>query len=120
MLLARTLHGLPAQSAATLSPRWIALPLDYAAFCYVQGPHGRQLHRPPEDEHPLWKEGLACVVSAATMPTSVEPAIADYAEHPFLVLQADSDPTGLERAFDPRYFMASTELNLLNSVLFAS
>jgi hypothetical protein len=102
------------------SRRWIALPLDYATFCYVQGPHGRELRRPPEDEHPLWKEGLVRVVSAAATRTNVEPAIAVYADHPFVVVQTDGDPTGLERALDPRYFMASTELNLLNAVLFAS
>ena len=30
------------------------------------------------------------------------------------------DPTGLERAFDDRYFMASSELNLLNTMLFVA
>jgi hypothetical protein len=59
------------------------------------------------------------VVSAAATPTNVEPAIAVYADHPFVVVQTDGDPTGLERALDPRYFMASTELNLLNAVLYA-
>ncbi len=52
------------------------------------------------------------------MTAAREPAIANFAEHPFLMLQSDGDPTGLERAFDPRYFMASTELNLLNTVFF--
>jgi hypothetical protein len=41
-----------------------------------------------------------------------------YADVPFVVVTTSGDPTGYRRAFDGRYFMASTELNLLNTVLF--
>ena len=37
---------------------------------------------------------------------------------PWLAALVTGDPTGIERAFDARYFMASAELNLLNTILF--
>ena len=51
-------------------------------------------------------------------PTSISPVLPYYAAHPYIALIARGDPTGLARTFDDRYFMASTELNLLNTLLF--
>jgi hypothetical protein len=57
---------------------------------------------------------------AAVSPTATAPVLPYYQAQPYVALVARGDPTGLGRVFDDRYFMASTELNLLNSVLFAA
>jgi hypothetical protein len=98
--------------------QWACLPIDYASFCFQEGEHGRQPRPIDADAHPLWHDGLLRVVSASASIDSVEPVIPRFEENPFLVLRTDGDPTGLDRAFDDRYFMASSELNLLNTLLF--
>jgi len=98
--------------------QWVCLPIDYPSFCYEEGEHGRHLRPPEADEHPLWHDGLLRVIDTLAGAETVEPVIPRYEEHPFLVVETNGDPTGLSRAFDNRYFMASTELNLLNTLLF--
>jgi hypothetical protein len=98
--------------------QWVCVPIDYASFCYAEGEHGRQSRVPEADEHPLWHDGLLRVVNTLAGAEAVEPVIPRYEQYPFLVVETNGDPTGLARAFDNRYFMASTELNLLNTVLF--
>ncbi len=98
--------------------QWACLPIDYASFCYEEGEHGRQPRPVEADAHPLWHDGLLRILGAFASIDAVEPVVPRYAEHPFLVVRTEGDPTGLDRAFDDRYFMASTELNLLNTVLF--
>jgi hypothetical protein len=100
------------------SMRWVCLPVDYPSFCYEEGEHGRQPRPLQPDEQALWHDALRRVVSAAADSDGVEPVIPRYEEHPFLVARTHGDPTDMERAFDDRYFMASTELNLLNTLLF--
>src|SRR5205823_11950741 len=63
---------------------------------------------------------LPILVNTVVGVEAVEPVIPRYEEQPFLVVETSGDPTGLARAFDNRYFMASTELNLLNTLLFRS
>jgi hypothetical protein len=98
--------------------QWACLPIDYPSFCYEEWEHGHQLRPIETDAHPLWHDGLLRVVGAFASIDAVEPVVPRYAEHPFLIVRSEGDPTGLDRAFDDRYFMASTELNLLNTVLF--
>ncbi len=62
--------------------------------------------------------GRAAAVSVS--PTALSPVLPYFKAQPYVALLARGDPTGLERVFDDRYFMASTELNLLNTLLFAS
>lgn len=50
--------------------------------------------------------------------TAMHPFLPRFEDRPFLALLTLVDPTGVERAFDDRYFMASSELNLLNTLLF--
>ena len=69
-------------------------------------------------EPDAWLEGLGRAAAAAVSPTSISPVLPYYAAHPYIALIARGDPTGLARTFDDRYFMASTELNLLNTLLF--
>lgn len=99
---------------------WVCLPLDYPAFGFVEGEHGREARRLDEDSQPLWRDALLRVVSAECPVLAWDPAIPRYAARPFLTFQTTGEPSGLERAFDGRYFMASTELNLLNTILFVA
>lgn len=100
--------------------RWVCVPLDYTSFCFVEGQHGRIPRAPDSDEHALWRDGMLRLVTASATATSWEPIIPRYRDIPFLVVTTPGDPTGLSRAFDSRYFMASTELNLLNTLLFVA
>jgi hypothetical protein len=112
----RTLHA--AQTSSQTTKQWVCLPIDYATFCYEDGEHGRQLRPVEADAHPLWHDGLLRIMNSLASVDSIEPVIPRYQEQPFLVIRTHGDPTGLDRAFDDRYFMASTELNLLNTLLF--
>jgi hypothetical protein len=96
---------------------WVCLPVDYTRFCHTsvgdrEEPNG-QLREPD-----AWLEGLGRAAAAAVSPTAISPVLPYFSAHPYVALIARGDPTGLARTFDDRYFMASTELNLLNSLLF--
>jgi hypothetical protein len=117
---------------------WVCLPVDYARFCAT----------PPGEEHTgerfrltdpeRWLDTFSRLASANTSPTAhypvlpyfdgrpflamtaLLPPLPYFQRHPFAVLIARGDATGLERVFDDRYFMASSELNLLNTILFVA
>ncbi|HEV2124268.1 MAG TPA: hypothetical protein VGW38_16040, partial [Chloroflexota bacterium] len=97
---------------------WICLPIDYDRFCTL--PPGEEnagkRFRSEEPEH--WLDSLLRASSTNTMLSAYHPVLPDYSGRPFLAMIAPGDPTGLERTFDDRYFMASSELNLLNTLLF--
>jgi hypothetical protein len=95
---------------ATTRRAWGVLPIDYTRFCRQSGE--------PLDEPDAWLEGLRRVASAAVSPTAISPVLPYFSAQPYVALIARGDPTGLSRTFDDRYFMASTELNLLNTLLF--
>jgi hypothetical protein len=109
-----------AKRKSEMVKRWVCVPLEYTSFCFVEGAHGRVPQAPDSDEHALWRDGMLRLVTASATPTSWEPIIPRYRDIPFLVVTTSGDPTGLSRAFDSRYFMASTELNLLNTLLFVA
>ena len=93
---------------------WIAVPSGYVQFMAVE----RQLEgRPFEVTDPeLWCEGLAQGLSATS---AVMPPIPRYAEYPWAASVGNANPLKLDTVFDDRYFMASSELNLLNTLLLA-
>lgn len=64
----------------------------------------------------LWREGLAQGLMAKS---AVMPPIARYAEYPWAASVGNANPLRLDTVFDDRYFMASSELNLLNTLLLA-
>jgi len=98
---------------------WGYLPLDYTRLCQPQeADEDAREHRLQEPD--AWLEGLTRAAAAAVSPTAVSPVLPYFRAHPYVALIAQGDPTGLERVFDNRYFMASTELNLLNTLLFGS
>lgn len=93
---------------------WISVPTGYVQFMAVE----RQLEgRPFEVVDPdLWRTGLAQGLSASG---AVMPPIPRYAEYPWAASVGNANPLKLETVFDDRYFMASNELNLLNTLLLA-
>lgn len=93
---------------------WIAVPSGYVQFMAVE----RQNEgRPFEVIGPdLWREGLAQCLSATS---AVMPPIPRYAEFPWAASVGNANPLELDTVFDDRYFMASNELNLLNTLLLA-
>jgi len=98
---------------------WGCLPIDYVRFCRAAGSdEDGQSFRAQEPE--AWLEVLGRSSGATAMSATVLPVLPYFKSHPFAVLIARDDVVGLARVFDDRYFMASTELNLLNTILFVS
>ncbi|HVC32189.1 MAG TPA: hypothetical protein VNL16_01630 [Chloroflexota bacterium] len=95
---------------------WVCLPLDYVRFSHdaTDGAEGNTRLEDPE----LWLGGLYRAVASSATPASADPVLPTFQDRPFLVVRTTGDPTGLGRVFDNRYFMASAELNLLNTILF--
>lgn len=93
---------------------WISVPSGYVQFMSVD----RQLEgRPFEVVDPeMWREGLAQGLAATS---AVMPPIPRYAEFPWAASVGNASPLKLDTVFDDRYFMASNELNLLNTLLLA-
>jgi hypothetical protein len=109
-----------AKRRSEMVKRWACVPLEYTSFCFAEGEHGRVAHAPGLEEHAFWRDGMLRLLTASATPATWEPIIPRYRDVPFLVVTTNGDPTGLAGAFDERYFMASTELNLLNTLLFVA
>lgn len=90
---------------------WLAVPAGYPQFVRADGTEG-VLYRCKEPEE--W-HGALC--SALLGGAAVAPAIATYESFPWAASVGMTDPLGLQQMFDDRYFMASSELNLLNTLL---
>jgi hypothetical protein len=99
---------------------WIWLPADYERFCRQPAGEERagEQFRLADPEH--WLEVLRRAAGANTALAASFPVLPYFDGRPFLMVVAPGDPTGLQRAFDDRYFMASSELNLLNTLLFVA
>lgn len=128
---ARALHGIlvrereaqkrqhDAQKLVGKRAVWVALPIDYPRFCAsAETPEPEPRARRTLDDPASWLHALERALGSAASATL--PILPRFTSKPFLALVALGDPTDLERALDPRYFMASTELNLLNTLLFAA
>lgn len=100
------------------SRAWLALPTDFPRF--LLPPAGSDLSQIRISEPELWLSWLNRAIGAIRRPTATLPVVPRFQANPYLMLISSGDPTDLERAFDHRSFLASTELNLLNAVLFAS
>lgn len=107
--LARDLHTLKNVKS---SNTWVVVPVDYTRFWR------RKDGQPPSlgDEHDGWRDALARCI---TTRREALPVIARYEGIPYAAVVGQHDPLNLETVFDDRYFMASQELNLLNTVLLA-
>jgi hypothetical protein len=94
------------------SNTWVALPAGYPQFATAGIADGGAVFRCEEPED--WRDALAAALSGGT---AVLPAVAKYQSFPWASSVGGVDPLGLGQAFDDRYFMASSELNLLNTLL---
>jgi len=94
---------------------WIAVPSGYIQFMA----RDRRLEgKPFEVEDPdTWRDALAQSLSATS---AVMPPIPRYAEYPWAASVGNANPLKMDTVFDNRYFMASNELNLLNTLLLAN
>ena len=107
------------RTTAASRQAWGCLPVDHTRLCRaVDGDDEDGPRRIQEPE--AWLEALGRCAAAAVAPTALLPVLPAFKSYPFAVLIARGDATGLARVFDDRYFMASTELNLLNTVLFVA
>lgn len=94
---------------------WVALPAMYPQFVRKDASELQRLERwvrEPES----WNRALAAELGVGD---GIMPAIPLYEEFPWAASVGLADPLGLEVVFDDRYFMASSELNLLNTLLLA-
>ena len=96
---------------------WVVLPADHSRFIADRDAEreGRQraLHRPEE-----WAAWMRSGASLYRRPTNIAPVVPEYDDKPFAAAIVSGDPTGFDRAFDNRYFMSTTEFNLLNALLY--
>lgn len=94
---------------------WVALPTAYVQFMRPVRSHD---DKPKSLEEPeMWREGLGRALSASN---AVMPAIARYDGMPWVAGVGRTNPLKFDVVFDDRYFMASNELNLLNTLLLSS
>jgi hypothetical protein len=93
---------------------WVAVPVVYPQFMTIKREHDDRVHSVRDPE--LWREALGwtLVPSGAVMPP-----IPRYETFPWVASVGMTDPLKLTMVFDDRYFMASSELNLLNTLLLA-
>lgn len=89
---------------------WLAVPQDYARF-WKDGPDGR---KPTLEDEEAWRDSLGRCLSTTR---NVMPVIPRYADIPYAAIAGAHDPARLDWVFDDRYFAASHELNLLNTLL---
>ncbi|MCK4143762.1 helicase [Ralstonia pseudosolanacearum] len=90
---------------------WVALPAAYAQFVTV-GTHDEKTKQLEEPD--LWREALGRTLSSSA---GVMPAIPRYEGMPWVAGVGQTNPLKFDVVFDDRYFMASNELNLLNTLL---
>lgn len=93
---------------------WVATPVGRYEFMYAES---RDKDRPfAVDDGPLWQEALGRTLNAGS---AVIPPLPRYESFPWAASVGEVSPLKLDLAFDDRYFMASNELNLLNTLLLA-
>ncbi|WP_332747621.1 hypothetical protein [Hydrogenophaga sp.] len=91
---------------------WIAVPAGYYSFVHAETQ--RDVEQFQLDDQPLWQEALGRSLSAGT---AVIPPLPIYESFPWAAAVGRVSPLRLDLVFDDRYFMASNELNLLNTLL---
>lgn len=90
----------------------VALPLDYPHFWKAQPEDGG---RKKLLEDPVtWRNALGTTLTSQGL---VLPVLPIYQEFPWAAVVGQRTISQLETVFDNRYFMASSELNLLNTIL---
>jgi hypothetical protein len=98
---------------------WVCLPIDYVRLSAPPPGEESAGQRFRLEEPDAWLEMLVRTGCANAQIGAHHPVLPHFDDGPFLAIVAHGDPTGIARAFDDRFFMASSELNLLNAILFA-
>lgn len=94
---------------------WVSLPTGYLQFLHNdETRNGRAFEVEDPDQ---WRDALGQSLLASS---AVMPPIAKYQEFPWAASVGEANPLRLDIAFDDRYFMASNELNLLNTLLLSA
>lgn len=94
---------------------WVSMPIGYLQF--LHNDETREGRAFEVDDPDLWRDALAQSLLASS---AVMPPIAKYQEFPWAASVGEANPLRLDLAFDDRYFMASNELNLLNTLLLSN
>jgi hypothetical protein len=90
---------------------WVSVPADYLTLVAAkQTQDGREFSLENEE---VWRNGLARTLGSL----DVAPPIPSYKSFPWAAAVGRISPMNLDLVFDDRYFMASNELNLLNTLL---
>lgn len=91
---------------------WVAVPAGYVQFGHNAAKQsGTSFELADAD---MWLEALAKSLNAGS---ATMPPIARYRSFPWCASVGAVEPLNLAQVFDNRYFMASNELNLLNTLL---
>lgn len=91
---------------------WVAVPAGYSQF--LHSANSQQGVAFELDDSALWLEALAKSLDSGS---ATLPPIARYQSYPWCASVGVAEPLKLALVFDDRYFMASNELNLLNTLL---
>lgn len=91
---------------------WVSVPTGYLQFVHTDESREGQPFRLYDSE--IWCAALAKSLMATS---AVMPPIPCYQSFPWAASVGQANPLRLDIVFDDRYFMASNELNLLNTLL---
>lgn len=94
---------------------WVGVPTGYAQFLNTdETTDGRPFFL---DDPDLWLNSIAVSLSASS---AVIPPLPRFQSFPWAASVGRANPLKLDQVFDDRYFMASSEMNLLNTLLLAA
>lgn len=93
---------------------WVAVPAGYISFVNSEEASGEVFRT---EDPALWQEALAKTLNAGS---AVLPPLPRYSSFPWAAGVGEVSPLKLDLVFDDRYFQASSELNLLNTLLLSA
>jgi hypothetical protein len=94
---------------------WVGIPIGYMQFMNTDETiDGRPFYLIDSD---LWLGSIASSLSASS---AVIPPLPRFQHFPWAASVGKANPLKLDLVFDDRYFMASNEMNLLNTLLLAA
>lgn len=94
---------------------WVSIPTGYLQFLHDDKTREGVAFQVQDPE--LWRDALGRTLLATN---ASMPPIARYQTYPWAASVGEANPLRLDIAFDDRYFMASNELNLLNTLLLSN
>jgi hypothetical protein len=93
----------------------IALPLDYPQFWKIPLDTEEVTKQQVLEDSVTWRNALGRTLTQGGI---IIPVIPNYRSFPWVAVAGRQSLSQLEQVFDNRYFLASSELNLLNTILF--